>query len=67
VIATTFKKVLIFTLLGQKIMGKPADRVKGVSLVTDYGVLDQIAKKQEAEKAKMHKKVPDYTEYWEGA
>ena len=48
-------------------MGKPADRVKGVSLVTDYGVLDQIAKKEEAKKVESHKKVPDYTEYWEGA
>ena len=48
-------------------MGKPADRVKGVSLVTDYGVLDQITQKEEAKKAESHKKVPDYTEYWEGA
>ena len=48
-------------------MGKPADRVKGVSLVTDYGVLEQIKEKEDAKKAEKFKKVPDYTEYWEGA
>ena len=48
-------------------MGKPSDRVKGVSLVTDYGVLDRIEAKKKAEEEKKHKKVTDYTEYWEGA
>jgi len=48
-------------------MGKPADRVKGVSLVTDYGVLDQITSKKEEKKEEKYKNVPDYTEYWEGA
>ena len=52
-------------------MGMPADRVEGVVLVTDYGVLDRaMAKKvkMEAEKAApVAKKTPDYTEYWEGA
>ena len=52
-------------------MGKPADRVEGVSLVTDYGVLERIqAKRVEKEAKEMAmeaKKTPDYTEYWEGA
>ena len=62
-------------------MGRPADRVNGVSLVTDYGALDRaMAKKakMEASEAKKEcgncqkcscegKNTPDYTEYWEQA
>lgn len=52
-------------------MGKPADRIQGVSLVTDYGVLDRIQQKKYEKEAKEMameaKKTPDYTEYWEGA
>ena len=52
-------------------MGKPADRVKGVSLVTDYGALDRALEIKEAKERKevaiKAKNVPDYTEYWEGA
>ena len=49
----------------------PADRVEGVVLVTDYGALDRALEKKEAKEKKEvameAKKVPDYTEYWEGA
>ena len=52
-------------------MGKPADRVEGVSLVTDYGVLERIQQKKYEKEAKEMameaKNTPDYTEYWEGA
>jgi len=71
VIATTFKKVLFFTKLGQKTMGMPADRVEGVELVTDYGALDRAmakkAKMEEKEAAPKQQYTPAYTEYWEGA
>ena len=33
-------------------MGKPADRVEGVSLVTDYGVLERIQEKKYEKEAK---------------
>ena len=52
-------------------MGKPADRVEGVVLVTDYGALDRAWEKKEAKEKKEvveeAKNTPDYTEYWEGA
>ena len=55
-------------------MGRPADRVEGVVLVTDYGALDKIAEKMEEKKCGgcevcecKPKNTPDYTEYWEGA
>ena len=55
-------------------MGRPVDRVKGVSLVTDYGALDRaMTKKAKLEASKCEnctckgKNTPDYTEYWEEA
>lgn len=52
-------------------MGRPADRIEGVKLVTDYGALDRAlqikAEKEAKEMAVEAKNTPDYTEYWEGA
>ena len=44
--------VLNCRFLGQKPMGRPADRSKGVVLVTDYGALDRAL----AQKARMEAK-----------